>query len=215
MRPTSKRLRSKSPCAARIKATEQAIKGRPKGSMTGHGLQPTKLKPWLYLGRYSDVKDDTWMRDHGITHVINCLDKRMSPPSRVLDRLQTYVYLSSLDTVGFPLFHDTTRNSHAATGSSARRPMSNWDLVQDVLLDVKAKYEAGKPVAAFIYCMAGLNRSATLAAAFLAVHCFGNQRQGIERVAEFIREKRPGALSNPGFVKQLARVLHKDCVDER
>lgn len=206
-------------CAIKIKNTRKVVQGRPHSPMTGSGLSPTKLTPWLYLGRWKDSRNEEWMTSHNITHVVNCLDKHHGPSKKV--PLDMYAYLSSHDTVTYPLFREHRSNS-ASRRKTAPVPgkpapvTTNWDLVQEVLDDVRAKYHQwekrrgkGKPPAALIYCMAGLNRSATLAAAYLATHTSMN----IEKIATSIRAARKGALSNTGFVKQLALVLHKDCVD--
>jgi protein-tyrosine phosphatase len=169
--------------------------------MTGHGLTPTQLTPWLWLGRYKDATNNKWMRDHGITHVVNCLDKDAAPNDDIMAELDMYVYLKSHDSVTYPLFHDSKNNSVPGDAT-------NWEIVEKVLGDAKRKHDSGQHAGVLIYCMAGLNRSATLAAAFLAVHCGFS----IQEVATLIRRMRPGALSNRNFVKQLAHVLHKDCL---
>jgi len=165
--------------------------------MSGSKLPPTQLAPWLWLGRHKDAKNKEWMVAHGITHVINCLDEARGPHPEVRPRLKKYVYLRSHDQSRYKLFHNAAHNSVPG-------PATNWELVQEVLDD--ARLHGG---VALIYCMAGLNRSATLAAAYLAVR----QGQSIEKVAQGIKSRRKGALSNPGFIEQLARLLHQDCVE--
>lgn len=167
--------------------------------MTGSGMPPTKLTPWLWLGRQKDAQNSAWMEKEHITHVVNCLDEECGPHPEVLRTLRQYVALESHDTIAYPLFHKR---------SKSRGGKSNWEITEAILKDAHMRYSRGNhDSAALIYCKAGLNRSATLATAYLALH----SSKDIERIATSIRAKRPGALSNPGFVKQLAQVLHKEC----
>ncbi len=172
----------------------------PVGTMTGEGYRPTQLTPWLWVGRAADTAHTAWLKEARITHIINCLGPESAPPKAAMDLLVRgrlgYACLDSRDALGFPLFSSRPGDGGAAT---------NWQRVCAVL----AAAQKG-PGAAFIYCAAGLNRSATLAAAYVAV--FGGHP--LATVARFLREARPGALSNPSFVTQLLRVvlgLPPDC----
>ncbi len=176
------------------------IGGVPMGPMTGEGFRPTQLTPWLWVGRAADTDNTAWLKQAHITHIVNCLGPESGPPKSAMDLLVRgrlgYACLGSRDALGFPLFSAQPLDGGAAT---------NWARVCAVLHAA----QTGKG-AALIYCAAGLNRSATLAAAYVAL--YGGHP--LATVTKFLREARPGALSNSSFVGQLVRVvlgLAPDC----
>ena len=172
------------------------------GDMTGRGFPPTALTPWLFVGRAEDTGNDAWMQAHNVQYIVNCLGPASAPPEAVRRRLARrhgYISLSSKDVLNYPLF-------------AAKQPdgegLTNWQrtcLVFDAARAAHAAHRTAAPApTAFVYCAAGLNRSATLAAAYVALcdHAPG----GLMAVAAVLKKARPGALSNPSFVRQLISV---------
>lgn len=150
--------------------------------------------PWLWLGRASNAKDVKWLRRHRVTHFVNCVSERQAPHKDVLSDGVRVLTLNSHDTDQYPLFDHV----------DARR--TNWDRVQSFLDQARRTYRDtnGHRGTTLIYCMAGLNRSASLLTAYMATRFKG---LGPEKVANFIKTRRPGALSNQSFAEQLARIV--------
>jgi hypothetical protein len=185
--------------------------------MTGEGFLPTRLTPWLWVGRAADGHDMTWLQKAGIerVYVINCLDAGHAPRPRSLRPLRShppveivdYVALNSQDTLQFPLF-TAPLLADQGTRSPKQARETLWECVQRMMARAHSEYYSdhkafAKKTAAFIYCAAGLNRSATLAAAYVAL--YGGHP--LATVAAALKSARPGALSNPAFVQQLVRVV--------
>ena len=121
----------------------------------------------------------TFVRRHQVTHIVNCAEKTACPawastyagPSR-------YISLGADDVVGFPLIRDY---------------YDTFEKVMDIFLrDPGCR-------CVYVHCQAGMNRSATLLAAYL------HKRFGIpmEKVVEVMAKQRPCVMTNPSFVEQL------------
>ena len=189
-----------------------AVLGRPVGAMTGP-VHATNMKefgaPWLWLGRWKNAQDAAWLRAHRITHVVNCLHPQYGPAPTSVKR--HVIHLNSHDTAEYPLMYKTVPGPDGASRTSrpsrasTRRPVTNWDLTLRTLDAARATWERtrGRQGATLVYCMAGLNRSATFVVAYLAVR-YGAD---VAQVAAAIKAARPGALSNPGFAQQLGQVV--------
>jgi protein-tyrosine phosphatase len=90
----------------------------------------------------------------------------------------SYISLGAEDVVGFPLIRDY---------------YETFEKVMDMFLR-----EPGCRCV-YVHCHAGMNRSATLLAAYL------HKRFGIpmEKVVEVMAKQRPCVMTNPSFVEQL------------
>lgn len=179
----------------RARKLADTLLGEAKGNMTCDGKQPTRILPWLWLGCARDARNDAWMRAQGITHVVNCISGASAP--RAPNSFRRYVQLNAQDTDTYPLFQAVPKFRNP------NRMATNWDLVRDTLDDAAAAYARDGKSSALVYCAAGLNRSATLVVAYVALT---TNRRAVD-VARRIKAKRQGALSNPNFIKQLAHVL--------
>jgi len=120
-----------------------------------------------------------FIRRHQVTHIVNCAEKSACPawasthagPSR-------YISLGAQDAMGFPLIRDY---------------YEAFEKVMDIFLrDPGCR-------CVYVHCQAGMNRSATLLAAYL------HKRFGIpmEKVVEVMAKQRPCVMTNPSFVEQL------------
>ena len=122
-------------------------------------------------------------RIHDITHVINCADDSACPPAMKERFLQNYTCLDAVDAlnvnifVWYPLFKQT---------------------LDKYLQDPTCK-------GVYIHCQAGMNRSATLAAAYV-IKTY--RVQFIPLMQRMIQE-RPCIMTNPSFQAQLVAFVKK------
>jgi len=121
----------------------------------------------------------TFVRSHQVTHIVNCADKTACPAwASTHVGPSSYISLGAEDVVGFPLIRDY---------------YETFEKVMDMFLR-----EPGCRCV-YVHCHAGMNRSATLLAAYL------HKRFGIpmEKVVEVMAKQRPCVMTNPSFVEQL------------
>jgi hypothetical protein len=120
-----------------------------------------------------------FVHTHNITHIVNCAEKSACPAWASSNVGPTrYISLDAKDEFGYPLIKD-----HYST----------FEVVMDTFLrDPSCR-------CVYVHCQAGMNRSATLLAAYL------HKRFGIplEKVVEVMARQRPCIMTNPTFVAQL------------
>jgi hypothetical protein len=127
----------------------------------------------------------TFVRRHNVTHIVNCAEKSACPAwASTHVGPSAYIALGADDTIGFPLIKDY---------------YPTFEKVMDMFL----REPTCKCV--YVHCMAGMNRSATLLAAYL------HKRFGIpmEKVVEVMAKQRPCVMTNPSFVEQLEEFARK------
>ena len=120
-----------------------------------------------------------FVRRYNVTHIVNCAEKSACPlwASTVVGPTR-YISLDAKDEIGYPLIKD-----HYPT----------FEVVMDTFLrDPGCR-------CVYVHCQAGMNRSATLLAAYL------HKRFGIplDKVVEVMARQRPCVMTNPSFVAQL------------
>lgn len=142
---------------------------------------PVALTPWLWIGSAEDAANATFLRDAGITHVLNCADA--TARGHVDPSLQ-YLQLDAEDAPFYPILP------------------KHYALAKLFLDDVRRNAPRAK---ALVHCHAGLNRSVTLALAYL----HAKERRSILGMARKLAKARPGTLSNPWFRDQLV-AFHAD-----
>jgi protein-tyrosine phosphatase len=128
----------------------------------------------IWLGSKNDAANESFLRENNIQCVINVAEELENPGVAV----EQYYKFPAQDAMDYPILE--TFSPH----------------VTQALAECMA---LNKP--ALIHCAAGINRSATLLADFLA------KATGIavEEIIIWIRSLRPITFSNPSFVEQLRR----------
>jgi predicted protein tyrosine phosphatase len=147
---------------------------RPSWSLPTH--VPVQVSPFVWLGAIEDAYSEEFLRTHGITHILNCADYVSPAPAAFASMSFVHLQLPALDTMEYPLLQ-----RHFAQAA--------------VFLDVAAA-RGGKVL---VHCVAGMNRSAALVAAYLLFRHHIPYHASLKRMALF----RP-ILSNAGFRHQLA-----------
>jgi predicted protein tyrosine phosphatase len=120
-----------------------------------------------------------FIRDHHVTHIVNCAEKAACPAwASTHVGPSAYIALEAEDSTGFPLLKDFYPTFENVMDMFLREPSCRC---------------------VYVHCMAGMNRSATLLAAYL------HKRFGIpmEKVVEVMARQRPCVMTNPSFVEQL------------
>lgn len=120
-----------------------------------------------------------FVHEHHVTHIVNCAEKAACPTwASTHVGPSGYIALEADDTPGFPLLKDYYPTFEKVMDMFLREP--NCRCV-------------------YVHCMAGMNRSATLLAAYL------HRRFGIpmEKVVDVMARQRPCVMTNPSFVEQL------------
>lgn len=116
----------------------------------------------------------------GITHVINCADESACPLWAKRYMGPNYVCIDAPDTEGYPIL--------ALHYDAFERAMDRF------LQDPGCRN-------VFVHCHAGMNRSATLAAAYIS----RKFRIPIERVVDTMGRQRPCIMTNNSYKEQLAK----------
>jgi hypothetical protein len=149
---------------------EELDKGKPGLWLS---LPPVEVYPGLWLGNMFNAQDMHFRTNNNIKTIINCATYECQVQ---LINVQTYVCLNASDDEEYPII-----NNH-------------FSYVYE-MIDISLE----KGWNTLIHCQCGINRSATLAIAYLShkVHC------PIEKAILEIFYKRPCILTNKGFRKQL------------
>ncbi len=131
------------------------------------------LTGFLWLGSVRDASNLHWLREKSIKHVINC--GSTAGEANPKDPSRYYYTIHALDAPGYPI-------------------MDNHFLhVANMLFQARQR---GEPV--LINCHQGINRSTTLAVAFVALI----SNTPVQELIQSIRRQRP-VLQNQSFVNQL------------
>ncbi|CAK0898088.1 unnamed protein product, partial [Prorocentrum cordatum] len=148
----------------------------------------------LWLGSADDALDLPALHQHGVTAIVNmalggCEDVRRFVRARYRDRLgcEKFQYLAAdaLDAGGYPIW----------------RWWKGGDTVGFFWLACRPE---GRAV--LVHCMQGVNRSAAVAAAFMARQGpspTGGPGLGVLGAVDWISRRRQPVLQNVGFLKQL------------
>ena len=132
----------------------------------------------IYVGNLSTGTNLQLLKGLGITHVISALSCFDPPYPNEFKYLAIFCH----DCISEPI--------------SLRFNESNA-FIRD------ATEHGGK---VYIHCMSGISRSVTLAIAYLVTSTAPEEtHRSIEDILEFIRERRPVANPNPGFIAQLKK----------
>lgn len=143
----------------------------------------------VWIGSMFDAVNTEWLRLKGITHVVNCADAVSSYAKRVTDTtlIREVLVLEAEDDAEYMIL-----DRH----------------LDDVVRFCDDAFRGDPNAKILFHCMAGVNRSATLALAYVSCssvrgRCEGNR---IERLASaFVRvmRQRPIILTNDSFYNQL------------
>ena len=143
----------------------------------------TELTPYLYIGGAAAARNGQALDAANITHVINLSAGRVPNYYEADNNMYQFRYLQLY-------IRDDSSQC--------------LDLVFQPVLDYvrEARREGG---ACFIHCCEGISRSSAAAAAFFIM----DKGYSYEKALQEIREKRPVAAPNEGFVKALTRLETK------
>lgn len=141
----------------------------------------------LWIGSAMDASNRKWLIEKGITHVVNCAEPLGSYASRIAStQVREVIVLEAQDDLGYMIL-----DHH----------------LDDVLRFCDAAYRNDSNTRIFIHCMAGVNRSATLALAYAAsTYIVQSHKSRIERLADVfvsVMKQRPIILTNDDFYNQL------------
>jgi len=178
-----------------IKAVEEIVESEPWGP--ADGKLPVQLAPWLWLSDQRSVRNFAAMYDIGITHVVST----NSMPSHELRSLKTFLQRNNMQHFYVP-GHDESHYDMIG---------KHWETCRNFLQGARAESPDCKIV---IHCVAGTNRSATIATA--ALLCLppaddGQQqpKQMLLDVVRYIKAKRGMVLTNECFRRQLCQLAAK------
>jgi protein-tyrosine phosphatase len=137
----------------------------------------------IWIGSMYDAVNTDWLNEKGITHVVNCADALSSYVKRVTGTAIREVFvLEAEDTREYMIL-----DKH----------------LDDVVRFCDDAFRGTSDSTILFHCMAGVNRSATLALAYAA------QRDGGDRLTQFadafvrVMRQRPIILTNNDFYNQL------------
>jgi hypothetical protein len=141
----------------------------------------------LWIGSSMDASNCKWLNEKGITHVVNCAEPLGSYVSRIAStRVRDVIVLNAHDDLGYMIL-----DHH----------------LDDVLRFCDRAYTNDSNTRILIHCMAGVNRSATLALAYAASTSSVQSNQSrLERFADVfvhVMKQRPIILTNDDFYNQL------------
>lgn len=142
---------------------------------------PTILFPRIMVGPPVYLTPD-FVKKNQITHVINCAEPGLTP--RWLVTPGRYVGIQTQDDIQYPLLN-------------VAYPIFE-DYMTRFLRDPSCR-------CVYVHCAAGINRSATLAHAYV-IKQFGIP---LPKLLETSMRQRPCMLQNPGFVYQLIEFAKK------
>jgi predicted protein tyrosine phosphatase len=143
---------------------------------------PLELIPGkLWIGSAMDARNKAFLTRAGITHILNCAGNEAQSPVSVRGPHIKYLQLNGRDSSDYTML---------------------WHV--DQFLPFLDDVFYGDPHnVVLVNCWAGLNRSVTVALAYLLLrHC-----ADIGALADTVRAARPGALSNIDFVIDLMNLV--------
>ena len=149
------------------------------------------VKDWLYLGGQVHATNEQFVKESGLKHMLNCANEE----ARGVTDGMRYHELGAQDNMRYELLSRHMEEAHAFLRETGSEPI-------------------------LVHCFAGMNRSAALVVSYLMVYgpypptkeeskeeegkSNGELAMTFDEAVRFVLEKRPYALSNPNFVKQLA-----------
>lgn len=142
---------------------------------------PVQVLPFLFLGSYKHAKNAQLMRKLAITHICNVAAGDCQPSSD-MDPAINYCGIDAEDSKSYQLLE------------------MNWEEVYRFV--ESCRLTNGRVL---LHCRAGVNRSATLAIAYMMTlgQC------PLLQVVREVFEKRPSILTNTGFQEQLVTFAHE------
>jgi protein-tyrosine phosphatase len=157
------------------RVNEELDKGQPGLWLS---LPPVEIYPGLWLGNMFNAQDMHFRTTNNIKTIVNCATYEAQVQ---LINIQTYVCLNASDDDNYRIIDNHFSYVYEMIDISIEK---GWNVM--------------------IHCQCGINRSATLAIAYLC-----NKFQcPIERAILNVFQKRPCILSNRGFRKQLFEWAH-------
>lgn len=154
---------------------------------------PAEIVPdWLWLGGQVHASNEEFVKESGVRHMLNCA----TPEARgVVAEGIRYHELCAQDNMRYRLLPRHMEEVH--------------ELLR----------QAGPDEPILVHCYAGMNRSAALVVSYLMIYgpnpppskdeeakTSGELAMSFDEAVRFVLEKRPYALSNPNFVRQLAEL---------
>lgn len=132
------------------------------------------IHPRLLLGGWNEAKSLSWLKQHKVTHILNCA--REIPALYPSD----FVYLN--------LLLDDVPEQDIAPALETSQLFVQW------------AYESSPSSVVFVHCMMGISRSSSMVINHL-LH--SKQHKTYEEAYRFVRSKRDIVHPNRGFVKQI------------
>ena len=146
------------------------------------------VKGWLYLGGSVHASNPNFVKESGLMHVLNCADME----ARGITEGVRYRELCAQDSMRYKLLSLHMEEAHEFLREAGSEPI-------------------------LVHCHAGMNRSVALVVSYLMVYgpnpptqeeakSSGELCMSFDEAVRYVLEKRPYALSNPNFVKQLSEL---------
>lgn len=149
------------------------------------------VKDWLFLGGTVHASNQEFVEQSGCLHMLNCATRE----ARGITDGVRYRELCAQDNMKYDLLPRHMEEAHAFLRQTGSEPI-------------------------LVHCYAGMNRSAALVVSYLMVYgpnpppnddeeeskssSDGELQMTFDEAVRFVLERRPYALSNPNFIKQLA-----------
>lgn len=151
----------------------------------GYNVDPVAvLFPRIMVGP-AEYLTPAFVHHHNITHVINCAERGLTPSWLVKRLLPTrYMNIPTQDAEAFPLLQVA------------------YTHFENVMTHYLRDTSCG---CVYVHCAAGVNRSATLAHAYVCKQF----RVPLPKLLDVSMRQRPCMLQNPGFVHQLIQFAKK------
>lgn len=144
----------------------------------------SKITEGLYLSSMKEANDEGWLRSHGVTHIVNAT---VELPNYFSGRYN-YMKLGLYDIPSQPIY-------------PALEPSYNF---------IRSAMRGGGTV--LVHCAAGISRSSSIVAYFLLknetarARATDTQPPTLDKIFEYLKERRPIVNPNRGFVEQLRAV---------
>ena len=141
----------------------------------------SKVLDFLYLGGEMEAKNKDHIQEYNFTHVINCSAKDCpTGPSYYGDGVK-YLEYTADDREGYDILQHF---------------QETFDAIED------ARTSGGKVL---LHCIIGVNRSGTLATAYVMVH----KHMDVISAAKFVKAARGCLMTNESFQKQIVAFARK------
>jgi protein-tyrosine phosphatase len=144
----------------------------------------------IWIGSAGDARNVQWLLDQNITHVVNCGPALMSYARHVAHtQVREVLILEAEDETEYPILTHLDTVSRFCD-NALKNPTSRI----------------------LFHCIAGINRSVTLALAYatnilLKEECQSEKRSKLEELLVNVRRQRPVILTNKCFYKQLIEMF--------